>query len=717
MQNPVPVPLPLGINAAVDFPKSRERLVNLMAISERERVPRPGIKSYATGFGKCRGSEFYRKLLFQASGERVAIIQRDPAAPVQDIGEIRGADLVFFAPGHTMMMILARGGQLLKWENTGGNGTLTDVSDAPNFLRSVDMAFIDGRWLYVPADGSPVFYSEVGDGANIQPGNFFDAELLPDDNLGIINVRNTIYVLGEQSIELFRATGQEDAPFRRVQGGQIQSGYISARIEYGPSFAYIGRNVKGHAGIFYAGQGEAIGISNDAVGEILNSYSRDELYLARSQRYTWRGQDVVAFTLPNQTVAYANGQWHILTSEIEANETENQEGWRAVDAEYAYGRYIVGDIATGDIGELTDVSTEYDEQIAFEFLTYVRNTPNSQMVIRAAELDTRAGLVPTLKDPTFIERLETHVASQWQIATDQAFTNIVFDTGDDAANLTNFQFTDAPLTAGTQYWWRVRYKGEVTNYSDWSTPTSFTTVADAVNQPYGVSPADQSTGIVPEPTLTASTFLAVGTPDTHQTSQWQVATDPGFANIVFDSGVDAVNLESITLPSALDLGTIYYWRVAYAGTLSTSPFSVPLQFTTVTAGVQAPANVRPAQNEFNVVNVKTLFLASNFIDINLTESHEASQWQVATDQFFTDIVLDSGEDTTNLTTYTSTIVLNLEATYFWRVRYKGNVTGFGPYSAPTSFTTEGVPEYARVTTSGAVRIVTDGNPRVTTEDA
>lgn len=251
----VPVPLPRGITNAEDFPKARESLVNLVNIGGNKIVPAPGVAPYVTTAGACRGATFYRKRLFHASGETVTILPDSRNSPVTVIGSLQGVDQVFFAKGHTMMMILARGGQLLKWEDTGGPGTLTDVTSTPNFLTSVDCAWIGGRWCYCPADGSPVFYSEVGDGANILPVNFFDAELLPDDNLGLINVRNTLWVLGEEVLEPFRVVNNVDAPFAPVQGSQIQAGYISARIKYGPTFAFIGRNQKGHAGIFIAGQG------------------------------------------------------------------------------------------------------------------------------------------------------------------------------------------------------------------------------------------------------------------------------------------------------------------------------------------------------------------------------------------------------------------------------------------------------------------------------
>ena len=121
-----PVPLPTGFKVSVDFPKARERLVNCFAVSEGRIMSRPGIQQQNTGEGKCRGQEFYKGKLFQASGSSLLIISEEPNAIPVNLGELGGADLVYFSPGHTMMIILVRGGGLFKWEDTGGNGTLTE---------------------------------------------------------------------------------------------------------------------------------------------------------------------------------------------------------------------------------------------------------------------------------------------------------------------------------------------------------------------------------------------------------------------------------------------------------------------------------------------------------------------------------------------------------------------------------------------------------------
>ena len=68
---------------------------------------------------------------------------------------------------------------------------------------------------------------------------------------------------------------------------------------------------------------------------------------------------------------------------------------------------------------------------------------------------------------------DTHASSDWQLATDAAFTTIVDSTTGDATNLTSWEVTG--LSEDTTYYWRVRYTGTSNGTSEYSTPTEFVT--------------------------------------------------------------------------------------------------------------------------------------------------------------------------------------------------------------------------------------------------
>jgi len=92
-----------------------------------------------------------------------------------------------------------------------------------------------------------------------------------------------------------------------------------------------------------------------------------------------------------------------------------------------------------------------------------------------------------------------------------------------------------------------------------------TLTASPPNQPSNISPADGASGISSTPTLQSSAFSDPDIGDTHAASQWQIRTVLGsYFDPVFDSGVDTLDLTSITVPSGiLSSYATYHWHVRY----------------------------------------------------------------------------------------------------------------------------------------------------------
>lgn len=71
---------------------------------------------------------------------------------------------------------------------------------------------------------------------------------------------------------------------------------------------------------------------------------------------------------------------------------------------------------------------------------------------------------------------DTHVSSQWQMHTSNAFAFPMYDSGEIAAG-TSHTLALGVATISTTYFWRVRYKSSRGTWSAWSRSTSFTTAA------------------------------------------------------------------------------------------------------------------------------------------------------------------------------------------------------------------------------------------------
>jgi hypothetical protein len=220
--------------------------------------------------------------------------------------------------------------------------------------------------------------------------------------------------------------------------------------------------------------------------------------------------------------------------------------------------------------------------------------------------------------------------------------------------------------------------------------------------PTNTTPANAATNQSRNPTLIGSTFSDPDTGDTHANSQWQLATDSGFSSLVWDSSTTATNLTSIVVNSSngtfsgslsgkttLNSSTQYYFRVRHQDNNGGwSNYSTGTYFTTQANVVPStPTNTTPSVGTTGV-DIRPTLSASAYSDPD-SDAQGATQWQISTGtgaSFIAGIVYDTGT-TTASNSININYTLNYLTTYYWRVRYQDNQTGWSSYSTDTGFTT------------------------------
>lgn len=182
-------------------------------------------------------------------------------------------------------------------------------------------------------------------------------------------------------------------------------------------------------------------------------------------------------------------------------------------------------------------------------LTPTNTSPTSGSVVTTA--------TPKLTASAFSESGATQSAAEWQIYNG---STLVYDSGANTTNKTSITVPAGKLASGNTYTWQVRYEDNFSNWSSYSTATSFTVTIGpytAVNS----SPANGATVYNPV-TLSASAFSDTQSGATHTASEWLVKNSS--SSTVFDSGADTSDLASITVPSAdLTASQTYSWQVRY----------------------------------------------------------------------------------------------------------------------------------------------------------
>lgn len=288
--------------------------------------------------------------------------------------------------------------------------------------------------------------------------------------------------------------------------------------------------------------------------------------------------------------------------------------------------------------------------------------------------------------------VDNHVSSQWQLATDSSFTNIVKD--EIGTTTWSNQSTDGAwlgiwnvsgLTRGVTYYARVKYTGSPeADASPWSDTTGVL-IVKLVN-PTIVWPGNGSAGHGHQVTFHSSAFATTLGNDTHVASHWELATDPNFNSIVASSYNNTTNKTSITFNTP-NRGWGYFIRVAHIGALGgATPWS-PNGYGVITVAISQPWITSPANGSGGFDGSIPLW-SSGFSTVNGTggDTHISSTWQLATDPGFGNVIAGTYNDP-NAKNFWQPGGLAANTTYYARVRHEGAAAGAGPFSSTNYYTT------------------------------
>ena len=213
------------------------------------------------------------------------------------------------------------------------------------------------------------------------------------------------------------------------------------------------------------------------------------------------------------------------------------------------------------------------------FLTVGRNggentfaiAVGAQSIARPAVLNPTGGATAVSTQPTattstfqtYPRNMDTHQSTDWQIATDSSFNNIVKQSLGDTESLESWDVTGLPRD--TTLYLRARHHGATLGASEWSTPITFKTVNQYINTPAITAPVNGATDIPEQPVIEASAFATTpGSADTHLATNWQVKTAEGL--LVWSSMNNAQHKNSIVIPAGiLQESTTYTVEVQYQG--------------------------------------------------------------------------------------------------------------------------------------------------------
>jgi hypothetical protein len=349
------VDFPKGLDGAESLPQTRTALENCFNNNQGQILPRPGITTLGSNqTNLARGSFTWNGSLYFVFGQDLLKVTDILTGATTVIDTIAGSSVIKAVIGFNEVVIMAKDFALYALDKMD---FLIDITNNQNFQSVTDVAFIDGRFVYIPTNGDPAFFSDVGVAATVQPLSFFDAEELPDLNNAVFNFANTLYIGGTDSFELFRDTGGTPNPFTRISGARHRYGFIGALLEYTNSFLFLGREKDQDFGFYAIGPGQTAKISNAFIDKILTNYAPEELAACIPGRLKWRGYDIATFTLPRDAFGFYQGNWFRLSTLVGGF----PRPWLGGYITQFEGRYYTSSVRS--IGRFDNINTDFGERI------------------------------------------------------------------------------------------------------------------------------------------------------------------------------------------------------------------------------------------------------------------------------------------------------------------------------------------------------------------
>lgn len=148
----------------------------------------------------------------------------------------------------------------------GGDPTINQV-DVPDALGATQVAVINSTVIVVPAQtGDAIgrfYWIEPGE-TEIDPLNFATAESAPDPLLGVVIYGDLIMFPGQNKTEVWQPTGNDAAPFQRVQGIAFDRGaWQGSAVKVKESMIIVDND----GGVFQINGGSMQRISNHSIEE------------------------------------------------------------------------------------------------------------------------------------------------------------------------------------------------------------------------------------------------------------------------------------------------------------------------------------------------------------------------------------------------------------------------------------------------------------------
>jgi hypothetical protein len=376
--------------------------VNLVPVPKKSGIsngflrPGDGLVANGTGPGIDRGGVNWNGTCYRVMGTKLVTVASNGVVTV--LGDVGGPvnTLVSFDYSFDRLAI-ASGGRLYYW-----NGVLTQVTD-PDLGVVLDVVWVDG--YFMTTDGEFLVVTELTDPTQVNPLKYGSSEVDPDPVVALLKLRNEVYALNRNTIEVFDNVGGDFFPFQRIDGAQIQKGVIGTFgcCVYLETVAFLGSGRNEQPGIYLGANAQAQKISTQEIDMLLLNYTEAQLATVKLEARNDKNHQHLYVHLPDRTVVYDAAASEALGEQVWFTLTTSQVGfsqYRARNLVWAYDKWLVGDPQSSTIGYMVDdIGSHWGQIVRWEFGTLIAYNEGNGAIFNELELVALTGRVELGVDP------------------------------------------------------------------------------------------------------------------------------------------------------------------------------------------------------------------------------------------------------------------------------------------------------------------------------
>jgi hypothetical protein len=399
------IPILNGVftDTAPDFRQSYP--VNMVPVALRNGIsngylrPGDGVVQYATGPGIDRGGIEWQGDCYRVMGTK--LVEVSSTGSVTVLGDVGGptTDLVTFTYSFDRLAI-ASGGRLYYYSPSLG---LIQVTD-PDLGTVLDVVWVDG--YFMTTDGEFLVVTELTDPTQVNPLKYGSSEIDPDPIVALIKIRNEIYAINSNTIEVFDNVGGDFFPFNRVDGAQVQKGAVGthACCEFMQRVAMVGSGRGEAPSVYLAANATTEKIATREIDQILESYTEAVLSQILVESRVEKDHTFLYIHLPDKTLVFdgmtsaamQQPVWFVLTTT-----TVGFAQYRVRNFVWVYDKWLVGDPQSSNLGTISeDISSHWGQIVRWEFGTTIVYNESLGAVFHQMELISLTGSVALGLDPT-----------------------------------------------------------------------------------------------------------------------------------------------------------------------------------------------------------------------------------------------------------------------------------------------------------------------------